>query len=154
MTPFSPLVLYSLKRQYGVALDLYKLTASQTDVRTGVTTVTKTVYHIPRAIALPVGWSRARMPSISSANKDYVAGGSRDTNTRDFIVDKKDAVGLTALTADDWVVYQGVQYQVSKVETFDNGWIVTTSDIGEVPEQTFGVNLDNRVAAASEVDDG
>jgi hypothetical protein len=124
-----------LKREYGGPIDIYKLVDSQTDVRTGQKTVTTSVYHIRRAVILPAGWSRAKRPPISSANKDYVAGGAHDTNTRDFIVDRKDAPGLT-LTPDDWIVCKGRKYQVSKVEAFefDSGWIITAKEsVGEVP---------------------
>lgn len=127
--------LYMLKRQYGGPIDIYKLVDSQTDVRTGQKTVTTSAYRIRRVIIMPAGWSRVRMPSISSANKDFVAGGAHDANTRDFIVDRRDAPDLT-LTSDDWIVYQGRKYQVSKVEAFefDSGWIITAKEsVGEVP---------------------
>ena len=127
--------LYMLKRQYGGPIDICKLVCSQTDVRTGQKTASTDVYHIRRAIIMPAGWSRMKRPPISSANKDYVAGGAHDTNTRDFIVDRRDAPDLT-LTSDDWIVCQGRKYQVSKVEAFefDSGWIITAKEsVGEVP---------------------
>ena len=128
--------LYMLKRQYGGPIDIYKLVDSQTDVRTGQKTVTTNVHHVRRAIIMPAGWSRTRMLSISSANKDHVAGGAHDANVRDFIVDRRDASGLTTLTADDWIVFQGRKYQVSRIEAFefDSGWIITAKEsVGEVP---------------------
>jgi hypothetical protein len=132
----SQLVLYKLKRDYGGPIDIYKLVNSQTDVKTGQKVVTTSVNHIHRAIILPAGWSRVRMPAISSANKDFPVGGAHDSNVREFIVDRKDAPGLTTLTADDWIVYQGRKYQISKVESFefDSGWIITAKElVGEVP---------------------
>jgi hypothetical protein len=128
-------ILYMLKREYGGPIDIYKLVDSRTDVQTGQKTVTTNVYHIRRAIIMPAGWSRVRMSAISSANKDCVAGGAHDTNIRDFIVDRKDAPGLT-LTPDDWIVCKGRKYQMSKVEAFefDSGWIITAKEsVGEVP---------------------
>jgi len=127
--------LYMLKREYGGPIDIYKLLDSQTDVRTGQKILSTKVFHIRRAIILPAGYARIRMPSISSANKDFIAGGAHDSNTREFIVDRKDAPGLTTLTVDDWLVYQGRKYQISKIESFefDSGWIITAKQsIGEV----------------------
>ncbi len=146
--------LYMLKREYGGPIDIYKLMDSQTDVRTGQKTVTTSVYHIRRAVILPAGFLRVRMPSISSANKDYVAGGAYDSNTREFIVDRRDAPGLTTLTADDWIIYKGQKYQVSKMESFefDSGWIITTSEsVGESPQQVFHVKADSLLCLTSEV---
>jgi hypothetical protein len=142
----SKLTLYKLKRDYGGAIDIYKLVDSQTDARTGQKIVTTSVYHIRRAIILPAGCSRVRMPSISSANKDFVVGGAHDSNTREFIVDRKDVPGLATLTADDWIVYKGRKYQVNKVESFefDSGWVITTKElVGEVPQQAFDIKADS-----------
>jgi hypothetical protein len=124
-----------LKREYGGPIDICKLVDSQTDVRTGEKLVTTRAYHVRRAIILPAGCSRIKMPAISSANKDFVAGGAHDSNVREFIVDRKDVPALMTLTADDWIIYQGRKYQVSKVESFefDSGWIITTKEsVGEV----------------------
>lgn len=144
--------LYSLKRQYGGAIDIYKLTNSETNVRTGQKVVTTTVTHVRRAIILPARLWRKVVRGISSANKDFLAGGAYDANSRDFIVDRLDAPTLTTLTADDWIVYQGRKYQVSEVGAFecDAGWIVTAKElVGEVPQQTFDLSADNRLELTS-----
>jgi hypothetical protein len=124
-----------LKREYGGPIDIYKLLNSQTDVRTGQKVLSTKVYHVRRAIILPANFARFRMPSLSSANKDFMAGGAHDSSTRDFIVDRSDTGDLTTLTADDWIVYQDRKYQVSKVESFEfySGWIISTKEsMGEV----------------------
>jgi len=147
-------VLYMLKREYGGPIDIYKLVDSRTDVRTGEKVVTTSGHHISRAIILPAGISRVRMPAISSANKDYVAGGAHDSSLREFIVDRKDAPGLTTLTADDWIVFKGRKHQVSKIESFefDSGWIITTKEsVGEALQQVFPVKVDSLMCLTSEV---
>jgi len=145
-------VLYALKRQYGGAIDIYKLTTSETNVRTGQKIAATTVTHVRRAIILPARSWRRVVRGISSANKDFLAGGAYDANSRDFIVDRLDAPTLTTLTADDWIVYRGRKYQVSEVEAFecDAGWILTAKElVGEVPQQTFDVSGDDRLELTS-----
>jgi hypothetical protein len=153
--------LYSLKRDYGARIDIYKLDSSSTDERTGVKTITKTMYPIPRGIVMPEKRDRVAQQSISliSSNKEFVSGGSYDAGTRDFIIDRRDCPTLPVLTADDWIVYNREKYQIKNVESFEvnAGWIVTAKKLaGEVPEQIFYAKADNLLAfeteTATEVD--
>lgn len=139
-------VLYALKRQYGGRIDVHKLGESATDVRTGRKQQTVTVTRIERAIVLPGHTARKAIRGISliSANKMMVTGGTYDSQKRDFIIDRRDAPNLSALTADDWIVYQGRKYQVAEVDAFefDAAWVVTAKElVGEVPQQTFRVGV-------------
>lgn len=134
--------LYTLKRQYGARIDIYKLNSSATDVRTGEKTISKTMFPVERAIVLPVTIDRSVQQGISSisANKEFVMGGSYDVGTRSVIIDRRDCPTLPALTADDWLVYDGDKYQIKNVQEFeiDCGWILTVRKLlGEVPEQFF-----------------
>lgn len=137
-------VLYALKRRYGGTIDVHKLLTSQTDVRTGLKAQTVQVTRIARAIVLPGHTARKAVRGISliSANKTLVMGGTYDSQTRDFIIDRRDAPVLVTLTADNWIVYDGRKYQVAEVETFefDAAWIVTAKElVGEIPSQSFAV---------------
>lgn len=132
--------LYSLKRQYGARIDIYKLLDSETDVRTGIKAITKTMFPVERAIVLPVKIDRSVQQGIAaiSANKEFVMGGSYDVGTRNFIIDRRDCPTLPDLTADDWLVYHGDKYQIKSIEEFeiDCGWIIAARKlVGEIPEQ-------------------
>jgi hypothetical protein len=132
--------LYSLKRDYGARIDIYKLLGSTTDVQTGVKVITKVMFPIVRGIVMPVKLSREAVQGIAliSSNKEFVSGGTYDKGTRDFIVDRRDCPSLPDLTADDWIVYADEKYQIKTVETFEvaAGWIITASKIkGDANEQ-------------------
>lgn len=149
-----PLNLYMLKRQHGGPVDIYKLTTSTTDVKTGVKTQTKTVYHVDRAVILPAGYLRTRSPSIIS-NSQFVAGGSRDTSLRDFIVDRKDVPLLLTLTVDDWIVYNNKKYQITKSDgpEYDSCYYITAKElVGEVPEQVFNIQVEGHMEVVSETE--
>lgn len=140
--------LYGLKRQYGGRIDVYKLVSSETDARTGVRTIDKQVFTIRKAIVMPVKIIRLQEQSISliSANKSLVMGGTIDTGTRDFIIDRRDCPDLPELTADDWVVYDGSKYQISTVYEYEPqaGWVINAKKlVGERPEQVIAVQADH-----------
>jgi hypothetical protein len=147
-------VLYALKRQYGGQIDVHKLTASTTDVRTGQKQQTVTVARIDRAPVLPGHTARKAIRGISliSANKEMVTGGTYDSQKRDFIIDRRDAPTLSGLTADDWIIYAGRKFQVAEVEAleFDAAWIVTAKElVGEVPKQAIRVGVSDQMSLSS-----
>lgn len=134
--------LYTLKRQYGVCIDIYKLVSTATDVRTGDKTISKTVYPVARAIVLPETLRRSakQVSALAGTSKDFMAqgAGTYSTGTRVFIVDRLDVPNLPDLSQDDWIVYDGAKYQVGEVEAFEvnAGWVITAKRVaGEVPEQ-------------------
>lgn len=67
----SKLALYTLKRQYGASIDIYKAVSSVANLSTGVRSVVPEVTHVERAIILPTKVSRELRQTISaiSANK-------------------------------------------------------------------------------------
>lgn len=140
--------LYTLKRDYGAQVDIYKLVSTSTDARTGDKAINKTLYSIPRGIVLPVKVDRTVQKNISliSSNKEFVSGGTYDLGTRIFIVDRRDCPDLPELNADDWLVYNRDKYQIKTVQAFeiDAGWVITASQlVGEVPEQFLPAKADH-----------
>jgi hypothetical protein len=140
--------LYSLKRQYGGSIDIYKLTSSAINVRTGEKVLVKTVTHVDRAVVVPARISREVVQSISliSANKQLVMGGGYDLGVREFIVDRRDCPDLPNLNEDDYIVYNSRKYQIKNFEEFEfnSAWIITGKElIGEVPEQIHLLGADN-----------
>ena len=136
--------LYMLKREYGGSFDLYRRQGGSTDYDTGVVTVTKSVTNIHRGIILPAKVIREAMQTISviSANKSFVYGGTYDSSTRMFIVDRRDVPNLDLQefepTQDDWIVYKGRKYEIKDFQEFefDSAWVFTGKAVlGDMPEQ-------------------
>lgn len=153
--------LYMLKRQYGGRFDFYRRgTGGSTDHRTGVVTVDKSVTQIDRGIILPAKVIRDVVQNISviSANKAFVYGGTYDSSTRMFIIDRRDVPDLNLQdfdpTHDDWIVYNGRKYEIKNFQEFefDSAWVITGKAVlGDIPEQIFQIRADNliRVEQAS-----
>lgn len=136
--------IYHLKRDYGGEITLYRLGTATTDRATGVKSETHSSVYIPRAVVLPVNVKREVIQSISaiSANKKVVMGGSFDTGTRVFIIDRQDARGYS-LTNDDWIVYKHVRYDIVTIDEFEDAtaWLITAKAVeGAPPNEDIRAN--------------
>lgn len=149
-------VLYALKRQYGGPINIYCCLNETVDYDTGTSIRTKEVIHVKRAIILPAKVLREAVQNISviSANKSFIMGGTYDSNTRLFIVDRRDVKAeLPELTESDWVVYDGRKYQVKQFEDFefDSAWVITGKAVhGDLPEQIFELAADSLIRPEQE----
>ena len=146
--------LYSLKRQYGGTVSVYRLNDAETDVRTGRKTIDKDVFVVQRAVVLPVKVSREVIQSISqiSANKAFVYGGSFDSGLRKFIIDARDMPKGFEFTSDDWLVYNGRRYEVKAIWEFEFGaaWVVVGKELmGRIAEQVHLVAADSLLSLAT-----
>jgi hypothetical protein len=143
-------VLYSLKRQYGGSITVYKKGSQDVDYDTGVKEIDKDATFVRRAIILPAKVMREATQSISviSANKAFVMGGSYDSSTRMFIIDRRDVPVLPELTEDDWLVYDGRKYEIKQFEMaeFDAAYVITGKAVlGDVPEQIHLLQADSLI---------
>lgn len=141
--------LYMLKRYYGGTINIYQMGDATVDHLTGVKTIPRTVTKIPRAIILPAKVIREVVQSISmiSANKSFVVGGNFDTNTRMFIIERKDAPNLD-VNESDWVVYRNRRYEVKSFDEFEfeSAWVITGKAVrGDVPLQIYPLSADNLI---------
>jgi len=146
--------LYSLMRQYGGTVSVYRLNDAETDVRTGRKTIDKDVFVVQRAVVLPVKVSRQVIQSISqiSANKAFVYGASFDSGLRKFIIDGRDLPEGFEFTTDDWLVYKGRRYEIKAIWEFEFGaaWIVVGKELmGRIPEQVHLVAADSLLSLAA-----
>lgn len=147
-----------LKRQYGGTFDLYRRgPGGDVNHLTGKVVVDKSVITIKRGIILPAKVIREATQNISviSANKAFVFGGTYDSSTRMFIVDRRDVPDLDLKefdpTPDDWIVYRGRKYEIKDFQEFefDSAWVFTAKAVlGDIPEQIFQLAADNLVRVA------
>lgn len=149
--------LYSLRREYGGSLDVYKLVSAETDPRTGVASVVHDVTPIKRAIILPgtVAKREIRGISLISANKQLVQGGHWESIDKVFIVLRRDLASNFELSTDDWIVYDSVKYNIDKLQRFefDVGIIVwCKAVVGDTPHQTHILRAENWLHLGGVVD--
>jgi len=146
------IALYTLKRQFGGPIAIYRLLSSQVDPKTGIATTETRVTRVRRAAVLPATFTRevVRNISIISADKQMVQGGSYDTSKRVFVIDRRDARSLV-LSLDDWLVWDGRKYQFEKIDEleFRTGWIITGKVLLE--ETDLEIGLQQSLSASDEV---
>ena len=120
------LILYRLKREYGLPIAVRHPIQNDSDAQTGKITRTYEVYKITRAICLPTDMMRTFVYDLTyvAANKNFAYGGLFDKNTKVFIFSKKDlkkdGVMLDFGTADDLVCKTRKYDIISIDETEDN----------------------------------
>jgi len=148
MNRFIRRVLYSLKRQYGGRVDIYKLSDTETDYESGVKSYVRTMVTIRKCPVLPAKIQREAVQTISiiSANKAFVYGGSYDAGTRTFIVDARDLPDDYEIVKDDWFIYNSRRYELKSILEFEQhtGWIVVGREVkGVRPEQILHLKVEN-----------
>jgi hypothetical protein len=148
MNRFIRRTLYSLKRQYGGRVDVYKLIETETDYETGEKTYDRTMITVAKCIVLPVKIQREAVQSISiiSANKEFVYGGTYDAGTRTFLIDARDLPDGYEIANDDWLVYNSRRYEIKTISEFEQhtGWVVIGREVkGVRPEQIFHMKVDS-----------
>lgn len=86
------LVVYRLKREFGIPLTLLRPLQNDHDVETGVITRQWEEYNILRAVVLPVDTARKFSYDLSfiAANRNFVYGGFYDNKDRIILIDAKD----------------------------------------------------------------
>lgn len=114
--------LYTLKRQYGFELDVYRITNSVTDVETGVKVVSRVKYTVDRAIVLPSSLIRKDAYDLAyfAANKNFTYGATFDVDTRMIVLDADDLPIDFEIKLDDFIVFNGERYQIKKSDQLDN----------------------------------
>lgn len=132
--------IYTLKREYGGSVTVYKLLDASTNLDSGQKSYNSDSYEIRRAVVLPVHMVRHVIQSISliSANKKIVQGGTFDMGDRVFIIDRRDVPSTLELMKDDWIIYDDRRYDIKTIDEYEQktAWLIVGKLIaGVVPEQ-------------------
>lgn len=136
------LTIYKLKRLYGGPILLYRVGQPQTDLDTGIKTWPgKSRVAVQRAIILPVKMTREQTQTISmiSSNKAFVYGGLYDLGARQFLVDPRDLPPGYRIKMDDFIVYDGKQYEIKNIvdTEFNALWEVVGTELEGVSPHTL-----------------
>lgn len=147
--------IYHLKRRYSGSITIYSLIGDTADIETGDATHEMTTVDIKRAVVLPVSMKRESSQDISviSANKYFAYGGHFDVGRRKFIIDRRDAPGLT-LDENDWIVFKRKKYEIESVKDFGprTAWVVIGKElVGEKFNQIHTLAVDHFIAVGDSV---
>lgn len=122
-------ILYTLKKDYGVAIKYGVLEKSSIDMDTGKVTVSKKVYLIRKALLLSAKLQRKFVQDIAylAANKNFTYGALFDEKTSIFVIDTRDIPRGLQLNMDDFIFMGHQRYSVRQAEILEHncGWLIT-----------------------------
>jgi hypothetical protein len=136
--------LYELKREYGGPIDLYKLNTVTNNITTGIKSITKTKYHIRRAVIIPQSYIKHKVYSLSfiAANKNFTYGGLFNRNLKIFLIDKRDI--NVDIEQEDYILHKQKRYNVKDIDEIEgnNGYIIFGEAVdGLSPEAIYQINI-------------
>jgi len=106
MDSFIKQTIYSLKKEYGLPITIYKIISSLPDVDSGIISKTISFRRIRRAIVLPRALSREIF------QVEY------DSNSRLMFIDFDDVKNFE-VKINDYIVFRNKKYLVNQVTTYD-----------------------------------
>lgn len=110
-------ILYRLKRQYGLTVTYYQFDSQTNDVETGEISRTYNEFTIKRAPVLPDNLDRSFVYDLTfiAANNNFVGGGFFDRNIRTMIIDAKDLPKGFKPNSNDHVEFDDERYEILKI---------------------------------------
>ncbi len=111
------LILYRLKRQYGLPVILRRPTQNENDVTTGKISRTYEEYPVQRCIRLPLDQLRTLMydRAFVSAGRNFAYGAYFDKFTKFFIVEQRDFTKKLIIDTSWSIVCDGHAYDIADI---------------------------------------
>jgi len=110
-------IIYRLKRNFGVSIQLVRLLTMTNNIRTGDMSQTKLTIDIARAVMSATRQLRDFVYDLAfiAANKNFTQGGYFDASDWTTIIDAKDLPKDFIPTLDDYILYDGKKYNFKEV---------------------------------------
>lgn len=148
-------VIYSLKRDYGGPLDLYRDTIISLDRSTGEKEVTKEKWHIHRAIRLPRNIHRDVIFS-ATGNRLFQYGNVIETADRNVIIDARDIPKGLVIQEENWyLIIDDERYEIRKAEKFDFNaayFLILKKLVGKPLERIVEITVKHQIGATQTID--
>ena len=123
------IILYRLKRNFGLPAILKKPLTNVNNIQTGEITRTFEEHNINRVIVLPSRNLRDFLYDLSyiAASKNFTYGGMFDKRSRLMIIDVKDLPVDFVLDTTCFVVFETRRYDIKEFELAEHnqGWLIT-----------------------------
>jgi len=126
-------VLYRLKRQWGLQVKYYQLGKQTHNVETGDITREYTIITVRRAPVLPNMVDRHFVYDLAyiAASKNFTEGGYFERNQRTIIFDAKDLPRGFVPNGDDHVEFDEKRYEIKSIDHLEQrrGYLLTVAAI-------------------------
>jgi hypothetical protein len=148
--------LYALKREYGMPMDIYRLSNGVFDPTTGKQSQSKVKYHVQNALLLPTTMLRKFLHNVSyekATSREFSYGGSFEQDQKFVAVDLRD-FPKSILPIDETTDRAVVNHQlfvIKKGEEFEHqqAMLLTLSaSEGTLPTEEFDLTANNGLVIA------
>jgi hypothetical protein len=134
------LAIYRLKRNYGLAIRIYRSDENTVNLETGRMIREWKHEHVVRAVLLPKNIEREYIygSSFTGANGNFVYGGHFDKDTRIVIIDRKDIKDFE-VTKDSHILAEGKRYEIKTIVDVEENaalMIVMKATTGNLPVES------------------
>lgn len=135
-------ILYTLKRAYGLPINIVWRTESTPNLETGKKTVQQDSVSVDRAIILPATTNRNFVYDLVfiASNKNFTYGGFFDKNRRKVIIDRADLPRDFEIKIGHYLIINSKRYEVKNIDTFD---VQAAYDLDV--EQVDNIDLENQI---------
>lgn len=115
-------ILYRLKRQYGLRVVIFQFVSQTQNVETGAISRVYTSITVNRAPVLPNSIERSFVYDLTfiAANNNFVEGAFFDRKVRRVIFDAKDLPKGFVFTNDDHIEFDDQRYEILKIEALES----------------------------------
>lgn len=143
--------VYKLKRDYGLPLDIYRITGETTDYETGKKTTIKVKFHIRRGIFLPSRVMRdfAKDVAYQGDMRNAKYQGLFDSSQRQLVIDKTDLNDIfKTLTTADWIVFNHTRWEISEIDEFEEDvayWLIIKQMKGATKYEVHSLSLKSKL---------
>jgi hypothetical protein len=116
-------LLYTLKRQWGKHVDIYRPITSSQNVTTGKIIRTFQLVQVDRAPVLPRSTQRKFAYDLDyiQAGNNFTEGAFFDRSTSEVLLDQVDLPRFFVPNLDDMLVFDTKRFDIKEVERFE-GW--------------------------------
>lgn len=142
--------LYSLKREYGVSISIYRNTVGDSDLITGEKSITRISYDIKRAIVMPIKFETTQFYTAAYLKfaREFAYGASKDINSKRIIVDGSDLPKTFELKPEDSLVYSGKRFEIKFLERLEYslGYQLVAQELtGTPPNQIINLKITDNI---------
>jgi hypothetical protein len=145
-------VIYGLERDYGFRADLYR-PVEVTDFKTGRKIVSRTKYHIKRAIFFPNQLFRDyKYASLFNQNMQF--GGILDATQRRVLVNKKYLPFKFEIETTDYIIFNHDRYEIDKIDEMElaDFWhVIIKKLVGQTVNEIHEQRIKSKLSFTEEI---
>jgi hypothetical protein len=139
-------IMYQLKRGYGTAGALYRITPGTTNLETGQKSITRVKYSIDRMVVLPFKFTSQGFygSALLKAGREFSYGGFQEQDLKYVIVDGLDLPEGFEVLPEDYLIFEHKKFEIVNIEKLEDGLgykLVANFLRGSIPNEVHEASI-------------